>query len=82
FYPELFNTASVFPTPVTDRCIAIVVDDATTASIALAARLANSLREAGTVLHLVTFAGHLSGNTNDLDAFAEFVSLPLASLRT
>lgn len=82
FYPELFNTASVFPTPVTDRCIAIVVDDATTASIALAARLANTLREAGTVLHLVTFARRLSGNTNDLDAFAEIVSLPLASLRT
>lgn len=81
FYPELFNTPSVFPAATVERCVAVVIDEASTASIALATRLAKALREKGTVVHLVTFAGKFAGQTRDLDVFAEIVSLPLTSLR-
>jgi glycosyltransferase involved in cell wall biosynthesis len=79
-YPELFNTPSAFPAPAMERCVALVVDEATPASVALAARLGEALREEGSVLHLVTFGERLSGRSKDLDAFAEIVSLPLDSL--
>jgi len=81
FYRELFNTPSVFPTAATERCVALVVDEASSASVALAARLGEALREEGSVLHLVTFGERFSGQSKDLDSFAEIVSLPLASLR-
>jgi glycosyltransferase involved in cell wall biosynthesis len=80
FYRELFNTPSVFPAAATERCVALVVDEASSASVALAARLGEALRGEGSVLHLVTFGERFSGQSKDLDAFAELVSLPLASL--
>ena len=79
FYGELFNTPSVFPAA-TGRCVALVVDEASSASVALAARLGEALREEGSVLHLVTFGERFSGQSKDFDAFAELVSLPLASV--
>lgn len=79
-YPELFNAPSAFPAAATERSVALVVDDATPASVALAARLGEALRKEGRVPHLVTFGERLSGRAEDLDVFAEIVSLPLDSL--
>ncbi len=79
FYGELFNTPSVFPTA-PGRCVALVIDEASSASVARAAQLGEALRKEGNVLHLVTFGERFSGQYKDLDAFAELVSLPLASV--
>lgn len=79
-YPELFNTPSAFPAAALDRSVALVVDEATPAAIALAARLAEAQRKEGQVPHLVTFGRHLAGGTENLEVFREIVTLPLDSL--
>ncbi|WP_248313450.1 glycosyltransferase family A protein [Bosea sp. F3-2] len=80
FYPELFETPSAFPAAALDRSVALVVDEATPAAIAAAARLAEALRAEGCVPHLVTFGAQLSSAAETLETFREIVSLPLDSL--
>lgn len=79
-YPELFNTPSAFPAAAMDRSVALIVDGAAPAALAIAARLAEALRQEGSVPHLVTFGERFSGGADNLDVFAEIVSLPLDSL--
>ncbi|TCR66575.1 glycosyltransferase family A protein [Bosea sp. BK604] len=79
-YPELFNTPSVFPPAASQRSVALVVDDATPAAIALAAQLAEALREEGYGPHLVSFGALLPYGAAPPADFDEIVALPLDSL--
>lgn len=79
-YPELFNTPSVFPAAALDRSVALVVDDATPTTIALAAQLAEVLREEGYGPHLVSFGALLPSGAAPSAVFDEIVALPLDSL--
>lgn len=79
-YPELFGTASAFPPAALDRRVALVIDEATPATVVLASELASMLRGEGYVPHLVAFGAQLSDETTSLAAFDEIVTLPLDSL--
>jgi glycosyltransferase involved in cell wall biosynthesis len=81
FYPELFNTPSVFPGGGLGRPVALVIDEAEPSALALAVRLSGKLRSKGWIPHLIFFGDRLTGDPEYLGAFAEIVSLPLRILR-